>query len=65
MGKFLHKLENYEFSTNSVRIGMDLKTTECMNLIEQCCSGIPQLLENCKTTGVRELELLEIGEGFA
>lgn len=35
-----------------------------MKIIEQWGSGIPRLLENCKSAGLREPELLEIGGSF-
>lgn len=35
-----------------------------MKIIEQWGSGIPRLLENCKSVGLREPELLEIGGSF-
>ena len=35
-----------------------------MKIIEQWGSGIPRLLENCKSSGLREPELLEIGGSF-
>ncbi len=35
-----------------------------MKIIEQWGSGIPRLLENCKSAGLREPQLLEIGGSF-
>lgn len=35
-----------------------------MKIIEQWGSGIPRLMENCKSAGLREPELLEIGGSF-